>query len=385
MSEDFEREERAFADALRKDAPVEAFRPLDPEALKAAAGPVAGARRSRWLKGLAAAAAVVVVAGAGAVILPGMFGGSAASTVAGAPEAYPASGAASVDGQDRASTDADPGPATVPPAPAGFRWESYRDVQVQVPDTWAYASAPQSDYCIRKDLPLEPYVDLNRGVGPAAAILCGGDLSDDRQAMHLSFTPVAGPLPFAAPSTQWRQYRRELGQARITVTARADDAGLANRILATASLVPAGTDPNGCPVNQPAVPPVALAGLDAGELGVCLYEANDDRGAFRSSVLLTGAAAQRAWQAVLAAPEGGGPDGSASSCGTSPGWPMLLLVGAERVPVAASVAGCVGNGVADAAAADQARALTSELCRALFVDPVRISAGFGPAAAACVR
>ena len=94
MSEDFEREERAFAEALRKDAPVGAFRPLDPEAVRAAAGPVAGARRSRWLKGLAAAAAVVVVAGAGAVILPGMFGGSGhASTVSGAPEVHPAGGA----------------------------------------------------------------------------------------------------------------------------------------------------------------------------------------------------------------------------------------------------------------------------------------------------
>ena len=111
MSEDFEREERAFADALRKDAPVEAFRPLDPEALKAAAGPVARAGRPRWLKGLAAAAAVVVVVGAGAAILPSLIGVSA-SSVSGVPEVYPASGAAApMDGQDRNTAAAGPGKA----------------------------------------------------------------------------------------------------------------------------------------------------------------------------------------------------------------------------------------------------------------------------------
>ena len=111
MSEDFEREERAFADALRKDAPVEAFRPLDPEAVRAAAGPGVRSGRPRWLKGLAAAAAVVVVVGAGAAILPGLVGGSA-SSVSGMPEVYPASGAASMDAQDRASAAAGPGPVS---------------------------------------------------------------------------------------------------------------------------------------------------------------------------------------------------------------------------------------------------------------------------------
>lgn len=379
MSEDFEREERAFAEALHASVPVESFRPLDAEAIKAAARP-ARPSRTRWVKAMAAAAVLVVSVGVGAALLPRL--GGAASTASG-PEApgYAAGGAIPETAQDR-------GPVAGPSQPTkaeGFRWESFRDVMVQVPDAWGYAFAPQSDYCIHKRLPSEPYVDLNRGGGAVAAIGCGDGLGDDQQAMHLTFTPVNGQAPWVAPSKVWKQYSRELGQARVTVTARAEDAELANRILASASLVPDGTDPNGCPVTLPAVPPVALTSLDASELGVCLYEADDDRGAFRSSARLTGVASERAWKAVLAAPEGGGPDGSASSCGTSPGWPVVLLVGADRVPVAASVAGCAGNGVTDAAAAGQARRLTSQLCTSLLVDPVRISSGSGPAAEACVR
>ena len=87
MSEDFEREERAFAEALRKDAPVESFRPLDAEAIKAAARP-ARSGRTRWLKGMAAAAAVVVAVGIGVVMLPRMAA-SVPATASATPETVP--------------------------------------------------------------------------------------------------------------------------------------------------------------------------------------------------------------------------------------------------------------------------------------------------------
>jgi ferric-dicitrate binding protein FerR (iron transport regulator) len=79
--EDFEREERAFAEALHASVPVETFRPLDAEAIKAAARP-ARSGRTRWLKGMAAAAVLVVAVGIGAALLPRM--------VASAPTAAPA-------------------------------------------------------------------------------------------------------------------------------------------------------------------------------------------------------------------------------------------------------------------------------------------------------
>lgn len=72
MTDDFGREERAFADALRTAAEAEGFRPLDSDAIKAVARPARRGFESTWAKGLAAAAALVVVVGAGALVLPRM-------------------------------------------------------------------------------------------------------------------------------------------------------------------------------------------------------------------------------------------------------------------------------------------------------------------------
>jgi hypothetical protein len=74
-----------------------------------------------------------------------------------------------------------------------------------------------------------------------------------------------------------------------------------------------------------------------------------------------------------------------STCGDGRGWPMLLLVGTDQVPVSASAGGCSGNGVADSAARGGMRAITRDLCQSLMVDPVRILEGDGPSAALCMR
>jgi hypothetical protein len=379
MSEDFDREERAFAEALHKDAPVESFRPLDAEAIKAAARP-ARSGRTRWLRGMAAAAVLVVGVGIGAALLPRVTG-SSSTAVPAASDGYAAGGAVPEAANDRATAAAQP---KASPAP-GFRWESYRDVQVEVPDTWGYARAPQSDYCIYKSRPSQPYVDLNRGGGAVAAIGCGDALRDDQQAMHLSFTPADGEKPWSADSKTWKQHSRIVGQARITVTAGKADIDLVNRILNSAVVVPGGVNPAGCPVQLPAVQLVELAGLDASELAVCLYDREGEPAGLRSSVVLTGAEAKAAWQSVLAAPDGGGPDMAPATCGDTKGWPMLLLVGTDQVPVSASAGGCSGNGVADAAARGGMRSITRDLCQALMVDPVRILEGAGTSAALCMR
>jgi hypothetical protein len=384
MSDDFDREERAFIEALRGAVADEGFRPLDPETVT----PVVRRRASGpWVRTLAAAATVVVVAGAGALVLPRLVGG--AGSAASAPMGAVPAAAGAATSEERPANDMAGGSAETWLASwavaDGHRWESYRDVAVQVPADWGYASAPRSDYCLLTSFPDQPYVDLKRGGEPVAAIGCTEPLADDDQAVHLSFSPADGDEPWHAPSEVWRQYTRELGQARITVTAQADQAGLAEEILDSAIVVPDGADPNGCPVTYPAAGPVELSRLDPSRIAVCLYEADGDRGAFRASVLLTDSAAAKAWQAVLSAPEGGGPDGDPAQCGTSEGWPLLLFVGEGRVPVTMSVGGCAGNGVSDAAAASKARGLTSGLCRALLVDPVRISMGSGPAGELCAR
>ncbi len=377
--EDFEREERAFAEALHASVPVETFRPLDAEAIKAAARP-ARSGRTRWLKGTAAAAVLVVAVGIGAALLPRMVA-SAPTAAPAASDGYAAGGAVPEAANDRATAV----PQRMASSAPGFRWESYRDVQVEVPETWGYARAPQSDYCIYKSWPSQPYVDLNRGGGAVAAIGCGEALRDDQQAMHLSFTPADGAKPWSADSKTWKQHSRIVGLARITVTARKADSELADRILNSAVVVPAGVDPAGCPVQLPAVDSVELEGLDAGELTVCLYDREGEPAGLRSSVVLTGAEATTAWQAALAAPDGGGPDMAPATCGDDGGWPMLLLVGTDQVPVSASAGGCSGNGVADSSARGGMRAITRDLCQSLMVDPVRIFDGSGPSAALCMR
>lgn len=389
MAEEFEREQQAFTDAFRSAADAEGFRPLDPDALTAAARP-RRVGRGTWAKGLAAAAAVVVAVAGGVLVLPRVLGGGGAGPAG--MQAVPASGAAesgSPAETDRAGEDGavagtlaggvgDPEP--------GFRWESYRDVAVQVPQSWGYAYAPGVDHCVRSSFPTEPYVDLARGPQPTHAILCTDRLADSDQAVHLTFSPLADEPPWREDSTVWRTSTRELGSVRLTVTARAADADLADRILASAIVVPGGVDPNGCPVVRPDPDPVDLATLAPSRIGVCLYDSADGQdGVLRSSAGLAGESAVEAWDAVLAAPGGGGPDSTAEECTGVPGWPIILVVGDAATPVAATVGGCAGNGVRDAAAAGGARRLTGALCGALLVDPVRIPSGAGPSAALCLR
>ena len=110
MSEDFEREERAFAEALHASVPVETFRPLDADAIKAAARP-ARPGRSRWLKGMAAAAVLVVTVGLGAALLPRV--GSSASSVPAEPAGgYAAGGAVPEAAADRGAGPVSPDKST---------------------------------------------------------------------------------------------------------------------------------------------------------------------------------------------------------------------------------------------------------------------------------
>lgn len=390
MGEEFEREQQAFTEAFRAAADAEGFRPLDPDALAAAARPRRVAAGT-WAKGLAAAAAVVVAVAGGALVLPRVLGGSAAEPAG--MQAVPASGAAGGSSQaesDRAGEDGAVVAGTMAggvgdPEP-GFRWESYRDVAVQVPQSWGYAWAPDVDHCARSSFPTGPYVNLARGPQPTNAILCTERLADADQAMHLTFSPVAGEPPWHEASKVWRTSTRELGSVRLTVTARPADADLADRILASAIVVPGGVDPNGCPVLRPDPDPADLTTLVPSRIGVCLYEnAEGEEGALRSSAGLAGERAGEAWDAVLAAPGGGGPDSAAEECTGVPGWPILLVVGDAATPVQVTVGGCAGNGVRDAAAAGGARRLTGALCGALLVDPVRIPSGAGPSARLCLR
>lgn len=125
MSDDFEREEQAFTEALRTSLEGEEFRPLDPDTVRPAARPRRGIG-GPWLKGLAAAAAVVLAVGAAGFVLS-RLGGQATSASAGSVPAYPAAGTAV---PEDAQTAPVPGPSAPMSAVGGSsaeRWATTSD------------------------------------------------------------------------------------------------------------------------------------------------------------------------------------------------------------------------------------------------------------------
>lgn len=368
MTED--RAERAFRDALHAEASRLPVEPLDPTAFTHRRRP------ARWPL-LAAAASIVVVA---AVALPAMLTGSP-TTMTGAPAEVPAE-------FDTRAGDSAPESAPAPagmglPAPdPGMRWESYRDVAVQVPESWGYAVAPGTDWCADEaSLPAEPYVDVDRGNRPVRAIACGERFPADGLVMHLSFSPAGGPEPWHPDSATFPVYRRELGSALVTVAARAADAALAERILASA--VETRSDHNGCLVKRPdIIESTSWEGVPADALAGCLYD--NATGWLVSSRTLGGPDATAVWEAVLAAPAGGGPDGNAEECRADDEGPVTVVLGWDGASAVFRFAGCTGNGIVDAGVEGGLRRVTPDLCRAVLQPPVTVFAGVGPAAELCL-
>lgn len=366
-----DRAERAFREALHREASQLPVEPLDP-------APFAQRRRPTLWPLLAAAASVVVVA---AVALPAMFGVVGAPTTA-APAQAPAE-----FGDTRAEDSApestpEPGQLGLPAPEPGFRWESYRDVAVQVPQDWGYAVAPGPDWCADEaSLPAEPYVDIDRGTRPVLAIACTERFPSDGPVMHLAFSPAGGVEPWHPDSATYQLYRREVGSALVTVAARESQAELAGRILASAVVTP--IDHNGCLVRRPEVADSASwEGVPADTLAVCLYD--NDSGWLVSSRVLGGPDATAAWEAALAAPVGGGPDGTGQECRADDPGPASVVLGWGGAQSVLRFAGCTGNGLTDAGVEGGLRRVTPELCQAVLKSPVTVFAGVGPAAELCL-
>lgn len=374
MPEDFEREQAAFRAALRSDLAGASFAPLDPADMKPA-----NPRRSpmaRWAwAGAAAALLGVVVAGALLVsVLRTNNEGTMTALPAGAKAEQDASG--EVQPPVAGATLAEPAP--------GFRWESFRNVVVQVPTTWAYAPSPQADWCAvpHRDVATRPFVDLARGRVPLRDIRCTGDFPASRQGMHLSFLPV-GEQPDVPAVGGWTYASRVVGEAGLWLLAPPEEQDLANRILKSAEVVAA--DHNGCSVVYPRTTLLDLKDYLDSELTVCLYDRLPVAGVgLLSSVRLSGGDAVKAWRAITAAPGGGGPDGTRDQCNPTlvPDVSGVLLVGGQ--PVRFGFAGCTGNGLVDAGAGEGLRAVTGDLCRALIRPPVWVSSASGPAGEVCL-
>lgn len=382
MADDFDAEERAFRDALRGAADAEGFRPLDADDL-----PKPSVPRRDWTTAVAAIVVIGVVGLFGVWLLPILVQSSAST--AGAPASASEDAQASTAAEDGGLGAPVPGPAPASApaesgreADAGWRWESYRDVIAQVPLDWGYGWAPKSDWCAatESDPPKLPFVDLARGIGVTLAIGCDGTIPADRLVPHLVFSP-ANEVPVDPPLPQgWGRHSRTLGQVTLTVVTDTDGAALAEQILNSAEQV--DVDHNGCPITAGDADEADLAALAGVPITVCFYDRGDP--GLVSSARLEGDAAATAWEAILAAPGGGGPDGRSDQCDPAippETWAVLLIDGARS---AFRFAGCTGNGLLDTSVAGQSHRVTAELCSALLVPPVTPISGTGPAAELCL-
>jgi hypothetical protein len=442
MSDDFEPEAGLLREALRQDAEAQGFRPLNAAellggraeatlrqaqdvtlrqaqgssgaqgsdgggaevhdlTLRQAQGSSGSRRRvtaAGWGRGMVAAAAAVALIALGVTVLPRLVGASTAGSAA-VPEPPRAGASAQADGE---VTEAAAGPlgGAGPAGENGWRWESYRDVMVQVPADWRYDTALTSAWCAAgadgSDTPppaAGPFVDLRRGDEPIPAIGCQGQPPSSSQAMHLSFRPAGTSYGETLGEGDWEQYVRELGAARVVVVAEPADADLARQILDSAMQV--DTDSNSCPAVEPATEVVDIAGLAPETISVCAYDnlqwpdagetprATSGEPNLRASARLEGEAAASALAAILAAPGGGGPDGDPAECGTLPAaYRAVLLL--DGTAVRFDFSGCRGNGLADSGAKAGLRRVTGDMCLALFVDPIRFWTASGPVGQVCL-
>jgi hypothetical protein len=213
-------------------------------------------------------------------------------------------------------------PPTPTTAPDGWRWESSRGVEALVPDTWSDSwtySLAGSCYAAYS----EP---VRRRPDPYVGRAAERSLTSPRQICPR--VDVRTPFVWfddyrAVPGIRehnhgWVEETRLVAGIKVTVFT-ADDG---QRRTVMDSLRPVGdTDVYGCPVHHPVAehPDTRPSGGglatvgDVDAISVCSYTSEQIPGEERPPLLassrLTGADAQKVVDAILAAPEGRGPNG----------------------------------------------------------------------------
>lgn len=209
---------------------------------------------------------------------------------------------------------ADGTPPAVDQAGSGWRWESYRDVQVQVPSDWAYG-VPGRAWCAARP------EGETRHVRPGAVgrpglvetIGCPSEYPPVKERENwLTFGgQQVGEHRF---DNGWVEETRKVNEVFITVFT--NDAALRSAILDSAQPI-VDVDRYGCPSNHPVVadpngyrPQGGLPAASAVEsISVCRYTtAPRAASPLLSSARIAGEEAKELVDAIRSAPEGEGPD-----------------------------------------------------------------------------
>jgi hypothetical protein len=187
---------------------------------------------------------------------------------------------------------------------AGWRWESYKTVQVQVPTDWSqYVSGPAPCTAIwspSSSSSTKPVIGrFNDWLGPTSYVCEDAVLPADRRQQYLWFNDVQAP-GIKQYDAGWTEETRIVGGVKISVLTQ-DDA-LRRRILDSARPI-TGTDDYGC---APTDSGVRGTGLDPADritsASICEYWQNT---LVAGSTMTDDRAAELA-RRLAAAPEGPG-------------------------------------------------------------------------------
>jgi hypothetical protein len=239
-------------------------------------------------------------------------GAAAAFALAvGVPSAIVAAQGSDSDSSDRVAKD--PNADSVGP-PDGFRYESWHDVTVTVPDSWGYGTLDQ--WCVG-DEPERPLVE--RPGGASTLVACGPNAFG----YGVRFQEVDNTDDFEWPLVEqsgdtWAPgtFVGARGRGGILVEVALPDSDLAAQILAYVQHNDR-LDPNGCPVDSSSDPVVP-----GDSMTVCRY---DDAGQLEQSELLSGADLKAAELALWAAPDAS----TLGSCDAFPGQTIRMASVAE--------------------------------------------------------
>ncbi len=271
-----------------------------------------------------------------------------------------------------------------PALPDGWRWESYRGVEVGVPPDWGWGSGDQrlGQWCIN---PTRPKPIVGRpGTSTAVACVRGKEGKPAPETLIKNTGWIVAFEDAALPDGSVNRIveggdRQVVTYGKVSVVVQVP-ASLRTRIIATIHLVK--VDHQGCPASdpvslQPARHPVPatdvalLRGVTS--ISVCKYAipATHDslaKTGLLSSLRYDGKLAARVVRQIVAAPTGGGPD-TPKACTERLGSEIMVLrvsssTGGSQIRVRYSA--CDHHGFDDGV---NVRALTRDPMQALINGP----------------
>ena len=296
----------------------------------------------------------------------------------------------------------------LPQPDEGWRYESFGDVVVQVPDSWIHDKAPGRDWCAgggQGPFPRKPYVDVTGEFVIELGIDCGSSDPGSRElaeptperlwTTHLTFQRASeglAPEPQAVTTYDgWTKIVATVGHTHFIVLADQEHLADAHRIADSAQVV--AVDHNGCDATSPIRngfyprPPQpfdldSVGSVD--EIAVCQYGFYSPEGepGLVASRLLTGPEANAELGALQGTTIGSGPNAPDACADRRPDTAVVLRLDPRTEPhdIYVYYESCMHNGFDDGT---NVRQLTRENCLPLWGERVRYWGGSGVSSERC--